>query len=95
MHAPINVDLKQISIRHNLHAPSDHSKEYERVDDGVGHGEEVEGEEDALAVLRLHDGWQVVLQEEVDVVGAPAHREDRDHHRQHLHDLKVRKIEMC
>ena len=37
----------------------------------------------------LSDGGQVVHQEEVDVVGGPAHDEDGDHHREHDHDLKV------
>ena len=40
----------------------------------------------------LSDGGQVVDQEEVDVVGGPAHDEDGDHHREHDHDLKVNKF---
>ena len=31
----------------------------------------------------------MVDQEEVDVVGGPAHYEDGDHHREHYHDLNV------
>ena len=46
-----------------------------------------ENEENSTAtyVLILGNSGDVVDQDEVDMVGSPAHDEDGDHHREHLH----------
>ena len=57
----------------------------------MGHGEPVEGEEDVLDVLHVHDGRVVVGVDEVGVVRQPADAKDDDQNHQHLDDLWQRK----
>lgn len=70
------------------YAPAVHPAVDERVVHGVGHGQPVERQEDVLRVRDAGDLGQVVLQDEVDVVGQPADGEDAEHRDHHLHDLR-------
>ena len=64
------------------------------VDHGVGHGEPVEEEVDVLDEGLVDDAVVVVGVDEVDVVGQPAHAEDRHDDEEHLHHLGKKKIRL-
>ena len=63
------------------------------VNDGivhrVGHGQPVNGQIELLDVSGRVNGRFVPRNDEVDVIGQPAHGEDGHHHHHHLHHLNA------
>lgn len=74
-----------------MRLPRVHPVVDKRIDHGVGHGEPVEGQVHVLDVLGVGEIAVVVGVQEVRVVGQPADAENRHHHYEHSHHLKMKR----